>query len=360
LPNGEYNQAIVIPSQGGCVTAQELLDALNKAQIETNLNPLAVWAFSKYLQGIWKDLLAKNIRPFDLGRAMSAFFVDLSEHQLPEKIRNQTPETEPTLSQFFGTSDGSLAQFWSHCLEIWGVALEPYPAFAKDVKTYFDLLLQSSLQEKNRRAQVSSLKSSQTPADPLIATASPAPVESPKGSEQVYVPMSSNAEGMSKPPAEPGITKDEPEKAVTGYAYLVLHGTRIIPLNQTLIKIGRQLDNHIILEDPRVSRIHAQLRMVNDRFVIIDMNSTGGTFINGQRTTQSVLYPGDVISLAGVKFIFSQELPAKPSYMKVIELGSTFAADRPTAVMHKEEVQANVELSKKSLPDLPKTGPLQG
>jgi pSer/pThr/pTyr-binding forkhead associated (FHA) protein len=140
-------------------------------------------------------------------------------------------------------------------------------------------------------------------------------------------------------------------------AYLVLQGTRVIPLNRPLIKIGRQLDNHIILEDPRVSRAHAQIKLINERFVIFDMNSTGGTFVNGQPASQSVLYPGDVVSLAGVVFIFSQEMPARPGDMKIIELGSPYAADRPTAIIHRDEINTTT-VGPKDLVDLPKTGPL--
>jgi pSer/pThr/pTyr-binding forkhead associated (FHA) protein len=51
----------------------------------------------------------------------------------------------------------------------------------------------------------------------------------------------------------------------------------------------------IVIDDPRVSRNHAQLRDTG-RFVLFDLNSTGGPQ-NGQRTSQTVLYPGDVISL---------------------------------------------------------------
>ena len=88
------------------------------------------------------------------------------------------------------------------------------------------------------------------------------------------------------------------------------------------------------------------------------MNSTGGTFVNGQPISQSVLYPGDAVSLAGVVFIFSQEMPAKPGDVKIIELGSPYAADRPTAVIHREEIKPQKKINPKDLPDLPKTGPL--
>jgi pSer/pThr/pTyr-binding forkhead associated (FHA) protein len=346
------------------VTVQELLDALNKAQIETNLNPLAVWAISKYLQGVWRDIPLKSIRPFELGRAMSNFFVDLSQHQLPEKIWKQTPETEPMLLKFFGAGEGSLAHFWSQTKEIWNVTLEPFPAYARDVNTYFEMLLQSSLQDSRLRASAVPILVSQAPVEsagmPAFAPSSSVPAKPAEITEPAQIPSPDDASNTPKGPMSPSISKTEPEqKAPAGFAYLILHGTRIIPLTQPLVKIGRQMDNHIILEDPRVSRTHAQLRLVNDRFVIIDMNSTGGTFINGQRTTQSVLYPGDVVSLAGVKFVFSQEAPARPGDMKVIELGSSLAADRPTAVMHREEVQQMVK-AKRELPDLPKTGPLRG
>jgi hypothetical protein len=97
---------------------------------------------------------------------------------------------------------------------------------------------------------------------------------------------------------------------VPGNAFLMIEGTQIFPLNRSVINIGRRLDNHVVLDDPRVSRAHAQLRFVKDRFVLFDLNSNGGTFVNGQRITQSDLSAGDVISLAGVSLIFGQDLPA--------------------------------------------------
>jgi hypothetical protein len=93
-------------------------------------------------------------------------------------------------------------------------------------------------------------------------------------------------------------------------AFLILGGSQVIPLDRSVINIGRRLDNHVVIDDPRVSRNHAQLRIVRGQFILFDLNSSGGTFVNGQRTNQSVLHPGDVISLAGVSLIFGQDLPA--------------------------------------------------
>jgi len=386
------------------VTAQELLDALNKAQNESNLDQVAVWALTKYLQGAWKDTSGKNIRPFDLGQVLSDFFVDLSQHCLPEKITKQTPQTEALLLNFFGAAEGSKSHFWAQCIEIWSVTLEPHPAYAKEVKKYFDMLLRSSLQGKYLDPVVAPLRppvepSEKTPRahvpDPSVSmtvpeapsappsTRSPVVVESPvvpaapvaprssistgpllphdpvKKPEQADFPVPAGNEAEPVSPAQESVPKAEQEpKTLPRNAYLVLQGTRVIPLNRPFIKIGRQLDNHIILEDPRVSRSHAVIKLINDRFVIFDMNSTGGTFVNGQPTSQSILYPGDIVSLAGVVFIFSQEMPAKPGDMKIIKLGSPYAADRPTAIVHREDIKLPKKTGSKDLPDLPKTSPL--
>jgi hypothetical protein len=52
-------------------------------------------------------------------------------------------------------------------------------------------------------------------------------------------------------------------------------------------------------------------------------------------------------------------MPAKPGDMKIIELGSPFAADRPTAILRREDLKSARKIGPKNLPDLPKTGPLK-
>ena len=53
--------------------------------------------------------------------------------------------------------------------------------------------------------------------------------------------------------------------------------------------------------------MHAQIRLVNKQYFVVDMNSTGGTFVNGAKVLQAILYPGDQISLAGVLIKFVQD-----------------------------------------------------
>ncbi len=86
-------------------------------------------------------------------------------------------------------------------------------------------------------------------------------------------------------------------------AYLILNN-QIIPIESTVINIGRQLENDIVIQDNLVSREHAQIRFDAGHFSIHDIQSTGGTFVNKKRITRCILNSGDVISLAGAKLMF--------------------------------------------------------
>lgn len=115
-------------------------------------------------------------------------------------------------------------------------------------------------------------------------------------------------------------------------AFLIIDGRKIFPLTTPVVNIGRRLENQLTIDDPRVSRTHAQLRSIKGRYVIFDLDSTGGTFINGKRTSQTILYPGDVISLAGVDLVFGQDNPYPRPDLKETGPLSPDALDRKTAI----------------------------
>jgi hypothetical protein len=103
------------------------------------------------------------------------------------------------------------------------------------------------------------------------------------------------------------------------YAFLIINGMQIFPLNQPVVNLGRRVDNHVVIEDLRVSRVHAQIRAIKGHYVIFDLDSSGGTFVNGVRSIQAMLYPGDVISLAGVDIVYGQDA----TYLSNDDHGST-------------------------------------
>lgn len=101
--------------------------------------------------------------------------------------------------------------------------------------------------------------------------------------------------------------EEEAPPNVCGGAFLIVDGTSLFPLLGSVVNIGRLAENHLTIQDGRVSRRHAQIRTVRGGYLIVDLGSSGGTFVNNQRISQSKLNPGDVISLAGVPIVFGVE-----------------------------------------------------
>ncbi len=96
-------------------------------------------------------------------------------------------------------------------------------------------------------------------------------------------------------------------ESATEHAYLIIDGRREVALSKPLLTLGRSVENDIILEQAGVSRNHAQLRRRQQRWVLFDLNSSGGTFVNGERIFEAALQTGDVISMATAKLIFGEE-----------------------------------------------------
>ena len=91
--------------------------------------------------------------------------------------------------------------------------------------------------------------------------------------------------------------------------FLIVKGDRVVFLDQPVVNIGRNKDNHVVIDDQHVSRFHAQIRNIQKRFVLFDLESTVGTSVNGKTIKQKFLEPGDVISVGGVPLIFGQGNP---------------------------------------------------
>jgi hypothetical protein len=84
-------------------------------------------------------------------------------------------------------------------------------------------------------------------------------------------------------------------------------GPHLFPLETNLVTVGRGLNNDLIVEDPRVSRQHAQIRYKSRRHFVGDLGSTNGTYVNGMPVTNDqLLRDGDVVSFGGLEMRFQQ------------------------------------------------------
>ena len=100
------------------------------------------------------------------------------------------------------------------------------------------------------------------------------------------------------------------------------------PLGEGAVVIGRESFNDIIVYDEEVSRRHAQVSFQDGRYVLEDLGSTNGTYINGRRVKNPTpLYNGDVIEMGeAARIIFSST---------VEKFGKTVARDEPAQEIDK-------------------------
>jgi hypothetical protein len=104
--------------------------------------------------------------------------------------------------------------------------------------------------------------------------------------------------------ATPALAAQLPRKP-----FLIVDGQRQIGLTSRLVRIGRAHDGDVIVDDRRVSRRHIELRWQDhlSRFLAVDLESSGGTQLNGYPIQQCTLEAGDVLSLNGVEVIYGEE-----------------------------------------------------
>jgi pSer/pThr/pTyr-binding forkhead associated (FHA) protein len=96
------------------------------------------------------------------------------------------------------------------------------------------------------------------------------------------------------------------DKEIVSNAFLIIGGSKLFPIEKKVTRIGRSYENDLILQYPQISRRHAEIRYDAGQFEIVDINSTGGTFLNGVKIWQQVLNKGDVITLVNLNLVFGQ------------------------------------------------------
>jgi pSer/pThr/pTyr-binding forkhead associated (FHA) protein len=92
------------------------------------------------------------------------------------------------------------------------------------------------------------------------------------------------------------------------------------------IDVGRDSTNEIVINDAEISRRHARLTFQGGKYVLEDLGSTNGTFVNGQRLAgPRVLKPGEVVSF-GEQIVMIFEATVSP------DAGATVVSPRAAAV----------------------------
>lgn len=90
-------------------------------------------------------------------------------------------------------------------------------------------------------------------------------------------------------------------------AMLISDGGEFYSLAQPVLTLGRAPDCSIMLSDPYVSRLHAQIRLRGQHFVLLDAGSHSGTFVNEARIHEHRLSSGDVLRLGRTLLIYQDQ-----------------------------------------------------
>jgi hypothetical protein len=84
-------------------------------------------------------------------------------------------------------------------------------------------------------------------------------------------------------------------------------GETSFPLTRDTYTVGRHRNNDIVVSDPKVSSFHARLDRSPDSFVVVDLKSRNGSFINGRRVETGTLKNGDELRMGPARLVYRVE-----------------------------------------------------
>lgn len=134
------------------------------------------------------------------------------------------------------------------------------------------------------------------PAPRVPAAAAPPEPEPEPSATMIYKAREPEPEAAAEPPVEREIVTLEVEG-------------REIAVTERHVVLGRSQECEIRLADPNVSRLHAELRHEDATYWLVDLGSTNGTLLNGERVARAELSDGDRITLGETVAVFRRALP---------------------------------------------------
>lgn len=125
-----------------------------------------------------------------------------------------------------------------------------------------------------------------------------------------------------------------PERAPATTAYLIpradLPGLEsAYPVNQSQVTVGRHPGNVIVLALDSISRFHARIDIRGSHYILQDLNSSNGTFVNGERISSATLHDGDIVVFGNVEFNFVNEASSQRSSKSAAISGLATIAKSP-------------------------------
>jgi hypothetical protein len=109
------------------------------------------------------------------------------------------------------------------------------------------------------------------------------------------------------------ITAKTPLQSFPVGSLFFTHGERAgqeVPLTRDTFFIGRSKNNNLPLNDKSVSRKHAVINMLEGEYILSDLNSLKGSYVNGRKIEEVTLKPGDIINIGENRMQFRLVTPS--------------------------------------------------
>jgi len=94
---------------------------------------------------------------------------------------------------------------------------------------------------------------------------------------------------------------------------------REIRLARTLLSIGRDPSNDLVLPDAMVSRRHAVIECRGNQYYLRDCNSSNGSVVNGDKISERSLRDGDLVAIGTARLLYREELEIEDPGAKVVQ-----------------------------------------
>lgn len=134
---------------------------------------------------------------------------------------------------------------------------------------------------------------------------------------------------------------------------------RTFELNVERTTVGRVEDNTFQISDGSVSSHHAEIILKGPEILVKDLNSTNGSFINGEKITETILKPGQILRLGQVELKIDDGLPLPAAAPAPVPPppGTAPAPSPAPAASSKKQVDATMVIPRGvSLTDLEQSG----
>lgn len=124
-----------------------------------------------------------------------------------------------------------------------------------------------------------------------------------------------------------------------------------IKIDQDML-VGRHQDANILLQSAEISRRHAAFLLKETALYVQDLNSSNGTFVNGERiSVETALKSGDVLAFASLQFEVAEEL--EPVVNTVVEVEQPAEAVATSATHEAGEVKsAAAQMNDQGMPSM--------